>query len=304
MNKIVNITLLSVFFIAETALGQSWKYENAINDIDGKYHVASTTGWGGKYPYNSAKIILNYFEESEGLNLYLTNIGYTGCDNNEVIFVFDSKRKYRAKNVSTNNDRDALFIDEVIGDFDSFSNANWPQYIILYELMKSSKLYVRVRNDCHSYDFSFSLSGSSSAINKVLRNGYLQNAFGDSIKDVSMAVDNLIYSLRRQRELEMNMISLNIKLSNESIEALGIDSTIKLSLYTQTKIKIAILNYFKDYGYSTESITEMKLIPVMNSENRYYPQLFFNEGQSIRAKTFEQLKIYRRSDGVYDIESF
>lgn len=300
---IEHVLRFNIFFliviIGQLSFAQPWGYHTNSNDIDGKTYSAVTIGSGGRFPYTKPLLSVSYFEQSEELAIWLSDVGYTGCDNNEVIFVFDSKRKYRSKNFYTLKGGDGLWIRSINGDIDSFSNIDLPEYVLLHELMKSSKLYVRVENDCHVYDYTFGLSGSSSAINKVVHNGYLQKQFGDSVTSLSQAIDNLIRTLRIKRVLDLSQIDLVIKDISDSI--------ISLPYRAETKIKIAIIKYLKEYGHPTKGVFAMKLIPSQETDNRYVLQIILNKGSFIQSKTFEELvliKLGGTSPILYDLESY
>jgi len=138
-----------------------WKYKSGGNQFDGKYKSSWVIGKGGEYPYNNPQIHINKFEKS-GLNFYITSIGYVGCDNNTLEFVFnDSEKIYETKDFSLDNEKKTLFIESI----------NDIHLMDFYRmLMEKSKLYVRFTNDCNKDDYIFSLSGSTKAIKYVLGN--------------------------------------------------------------------------------------------------------------------------------------
>ena len=55
--------------------GQSWDFYSGGNDFDGEYRVASVKGKGTDYPYNSPKLVINYFENDKQVNFYIKNTG-------------------------------------------------------------------------------------------------------------------------------------------------------------------------------------------------------------------------------------
>lgn len=164
--------LLLTVLIPITLLGQ-WKYESGGNQFDGKFKAAYVAGKGFEFPYNKPLLAINRFDEGK-VNFYISNIGFLGCDNNELIFSFKGEDKlYHLYNPSTNNSKDALFIEAIDGiSLSSF----------LKKLKEMSMLYVRHKSDCQKRDFEFTLSGSSKAIDF---------AIGDWLVDMDKKYDQL-----------------------------------------------------------------------------------------------------------------
>lgn len=153
--------LLIFYFVPLLFFGQSWKTKKGDNKFDGAYKAAYVIGSGGHYPYTSPRLTVNRFSDSDYLNIYLSNIGYTGCSDNNVQIIFDNEEtQYQSKNVSTNSDRDALFI----GSFYELSLVDF-----IDKLKKHSTLYLRFTSSCGQDDFKFRLSGSSNAIDFVAK---------------------------------------------------------------------------------------------------------------------------------------
>lgn len=152
---------------------QTWKHTIEYSDFDGKYNLVYAEGYGGSFPYDNPQFIVRNKTKDE---LYITGLGYTGCDNNSLIIVFDSRRRYKAYgNPSTDNE--ALFIESL------FSEVNGDKltiYHLLQEIMKSSKMSIRFENDCAIRDFFFKLDGSTTAFTKM---------FGSKIQDEIIAFE-------------------------------------------------------------------------------------------------------------------
>ena len=169
MNKNVLI-IIAILFISTNALSQSWTYNEGGDAFDGKYRTSSIDGIGTDYPYHEPMFVVNYFENSNNLNVYISNAGYAGCDgkvikvkfnNNDTIYTFDA---------TTNSDRDIWFLKEYANEFYDYNTLTLDQ--LLKKLMKYSKFFVRVSSDCGKNDLEFSLNGSSKAINFVLPDNY------------------------------------------------------------------------------------------------------------------------------------
>lgn len=157
---------ISVLLIS-TVFGQSWNFKATGNDFDGRIRTATIVGKGGEYPYTSPTLVVNFFENSKSLNFYITDMGYTGCDDNQALFVVDGTHRLKTQYVSDDSEKSTLFFDgfEKInsGEYGTFSNLE-----VLQFLKSGTKLSVRVSNDCYQRDYSFSLTGSTAAINFVL----------------------------------------------------------------------------------------------------------------------------------------
>jgi hypothetical protein len=167
------LLLLSTFILLSVVglNAQTWTYANKTSDFDGSYKIVSANGYGGEFPYQSPRFIVR--NTGGRIDLYISNLGYTGCDGNELIIVFDSKRKYYVTNslLIESTDKDALFIS---GIRESGNSEVLTIYHLLDEVKKSSKMSVRFRSDCKTNDFFYKLDGSTSALNKM---------FGRSIQD-------------------------------------------------------------------------------------------------------------------------
>lgn len=198
--------LLCFAFIILSILGlngQTWKHKVENSDFDGRYDWVYAIGYGGSFPYQNPQFIVRNKTEDE---LYITGLGYTGCDNNSLIIVFDSSRRYKAYG-SPSTDNKALFIESL------FSEVNGDKltiYHLLQEIMKSSKMSVRFENDCGIRDFYFKLDGSTSALTKM---------FGSKIKNEISAYE----AVKVQQALEIEERA-KLKAFNDSLEKAKSDS--------------------------------------------------------------------------------
>ena len=162
MNKLL---VLSTFLLL-SVIGlnaQTWKHQTIKSDFDGEYSIVSAYGYGGQRPYESPHF---YVRQIHSLEIIISGLGYTGCNNNSLLIVFDGSRRYRAK-VTPSTDNEALFVEEVIADN---GIEKLTLYHLLMEIIKSSKMSVRFQNDCSTRDFFYRLDGSASAFNKMFGN--------------------------------------------------------------------------------------------------------------------------------------
>ena len=132
--------LLLFTFLLLSVVGlnaQTLSYANKTSDFDGSYKIVSANGYGGEFPYQSPRFIVRNI--GGRIDLYISNLGYTGCDGNELIIVFDSKRKYYVSTglLIESTDKDALFI---AGIRESWNGEVLTIYHLLDEVNKSSKL--------------------------------------------------------------------------------------------------------------------------------------------------------------------
>jgi hypothetical protein len=174
-NEMKKLLLLSTFILLSVVglNAQTWKHKVQYSDFDGKYDIVYAFGYGGSSPYENPQFIVRNRSEEE---LFISDLGHTGCDNNRLLIVFDRTRKYYAYG-SPSTDRDALFISSFYTD-DNINKLTI--YHLLQEIMQSSKMSIRFSNDCTTRDFYYRLDGSTSALTKM---------FGSKIQNEAMKFD-------------------------------------------------------------------------------------------------------------------
>jgi hypothetical protein len=172
MKKLLILTTFISFLVVELN-AQTWKHKTQDSDFDGKYDIVYAHGYGGSTPYETPLFIIRNKSYEE---LFISDLGHTGCDNNRLLIVFDKSRRYHAYG-SPSTDRDALFINSFYED-DNFNELTI--YHLLQEIMQSSKMSIRFSNDCVTRDFYYRLDGSTSALTKM---------FGRKIQDEAMKFD-------------------------------------------------------------------------------------------------------------------
>ena len=145
--------------------GQSWTYNSGGNDFDGKYRTSSVVGTGTDYPYNSPRLKVNFFENTEQINFYISDAGYFPSSSNTSVQLSFSNEKgtiYKSNSLGYSRDRKSVFL----GDF--FSPNNIKRSEIFQKLMTASYVNIRISNDYGKNDLNFSLKGSSRAIKFVI----------------------------------------------------------------------------------------------------------------------------------------
>lgn len=166
--KIKRNLIFFLLFFPITINSQWIKSEN--NDVfDGNYRVAMVFGKGGNFPYKKPVLVVNYFEKSDNLNIYVSNVGYSGCSDKVIYFKFDSDDTiYRSTSIGTDANKEAWFIETGNLNLPSHLNFLDNHFQLLEKLKTHNKLDIRMISSCSKADYQFNLSGSTSAINYVL----------------------------------------------------------------------------------------------------------------------------------------
>ena len=163
----ISLTFSLILFSALTY--SQWKKSGKNDVFDGNYRSARVIGSGGNFPYTKPILVVNYFEKSDNLNIYIDNAGYSGCDNKVIYLKFDNDETiYMSTSISTDANKEAWFIET--GNYRTLANHKFFDYDLqlLEKLKKHNTLDIRMRSDCGESDYKFKLSGSTSAINYVL----------------------------------------------------------------------------------------------------------------------------------------
>lgn len=163
----ISLTFTLILFSALTY--SQWKKSGKNDVFDGNYRSAMVIGSGGNFPYTKPILVVNYFEKSDNLNIYIDNAGYSGCSNKVIYFKFDGDENiYRSTSISTDANKEAWFIET--GNYSTLANQKFFDYELqlLEKLKKHNTLDIRMRSNCGESDYKFKLSGSTSAINYVL----------------------------------------------------------------------------------------------------------------------------------------
>lgn len=85
--------LLILISLPMIGAGQSWRYSSKENDFDGKYKITHVVGTGNDYPYDSPLLVICYYEQSDQIDLYISDAGhYTSSSNTEVLLSFNNEK--------------------------------------------------------------------------------------------------------------------------------------------------------------------------------------------------------------------
>ena len=149
--------LLLLLFVPFVCIGQSWIYDQSIDPFDGKESTLIHYGYGGQFPYKNPVLIFRYTHNTNELEIYIDDLGYSGCNNNYISMSFNNDPQ-NVYNYSVNRSKDgsAVFFEE-----DDFAP-------LIMKLKKYSYVTVRFSNSCGNKRFKFNLNGSSKALNKLL----------------------------------------------------------------------------------------------------------------------------------------
>jgi len=224
--------ILLLFFITLTFKSFSqWSFKTVKSDFDGTYKRAIVVGSGGEYPYKNPYLVVRYGKEN-GLDIYISDAGYSGCDNRQVFFKFNGDdEKYKSKYVNEGANSDSWFISSL---------ENFTLFELIEKFKKHSYVSVRLINDCSLKDYRFSLNGSTKAIDYVISN-----------TEVDSKIKELRILQEREKEEEINK---KIKL-NKFIKFLEIE---KLTSSSFKKAKNEIKEHL-DYG--TFEIDSIVVLP-------------------------------------------
>jgi len=159
--------LLFILILLTTSLSysQSWKFKTFTSDFDGKYKLARVYGTGGEFPYQKPDLVV--IKHSGGsVDIYVSEAGYSGCDNKFIYFKFNGDEKtYQTNSVGGGANNDSWFVHSME---DITTNE------LLEKFTKHNSVAVRLGSNCGRNDFKFSLRGSTKALNNVLGYGWLK----------------------------------------------------------------------------------------------------------------------------------
>ena len=223
------VTLL--FFLA--GFSQNWKYETGGNDFDGTYKTAYVQGKGGQFPYSNPSLVINTFDnDEESINFYIEGAGFfqkkTGI---EVLWVFDNEPKviYSTYSFSLSSDGKILFL-KMFNNPNSGNKIN--QYEFINKLKNASKVSVRISDRYGNDDFTFSLSGSTRAINSVIP--------AEKMKSIIFEITQTKEIEAKKEELEHKKKNEFAKIRNEKIDSL-LQFAIKMKLDNASYLRLKML---------------------------------------------------------------
>lgn len=172
------LLLLSIILSAQTF--GNWKTFSETDPFEGSFKAILTTGSGGEFPYQNPKMVINWFENSEMVNIYFTDAGYAGCGGLKIQIVFDSDATIHDFYSYTNKDEDAWF----------FPTSNIDE---LYLKMKKHKtMHVRLVSDCGTKRFQISLMGFTRAFNWIFPEYEIQIANKENQKITHTVISDIV----------------------------------------------------------------------------------------------------------------
>ena len=221
------ILLLIFFIILSFESFSQWSYKTVKTDFDGTYKRAIVVGSGGEFPYKNPYLVVRYGEEI-GLEIYISDAGYSGCDNRQVFFKFNGDdEKYKSQYVNEGANSESWFIKSL---------ENFTLFELIEKFKKHSYVSVRLINDCSLKDYRFSLSGSTKAIDYVISN-----------TEVVSKIKELRILQEKKKEEEINK---KIKL-NKILKILKIE---KLTSWSLSKVEEKIKKHLDYEDFEIDSI--------------------------------------------------
>lgn len=150
--RLVMILMLSLYLLALNAQ-EVWKYERIqdnYNTIIKRSFVIDSTGY-------STLNIDKYFNY-DLITIYLSNVGYFVCENNQLFINFDNEKITYKVNVYTDDTYNKWILD---------LDNNWLIFI-LNKLRLSLTTNIIIKSDCINKHYVFSLKQSNKIIKKTL----------------------------------------------------------------------------------------------------------------------------------------
>jgi len=152
--------------ISVSSVQSQWRFLNKHDKFYGKYKQAVVFGKSDKSPYNKPSLNIIYVENQGSFNIYIGNMGYTGCLNKGIGYIFDNENvKYMKGDITTNNEENAIHLSQLDNILDFIEG-----------LKSYNKLYINYFDDCNDgVRIEFPLAGSTKAISRCLEEFYSNN---------------------------------------------------------------------------------------------------------------------------------
>ena len=192
MKKFFTILLAIISF--NITYSQSWKYKTFNSDFDGSYKLARVYGTGGEFPYKNPDLSCNSLFNRFYKYIYISDAGYSGCDNKNVSFKFNNDEKiYTTSSVGGGANNDSWFI---------YSMEDISRNELLEKFTKHNYVSVRLSQDCGLKDYRFSLSGSTKALNYVLGYGWIKKQIEKEKKrkELLRKEDSIVREFKRKED--------------------------------------------------------------------------------------------------------
>jgi hypothetical protein len=260
-----SLVLTFVLILQIDLISQQWTFQEKQSSFDGKIKSAQVKGVGTDNIYRNPYMVINYFENTNKLNIYFGNAGYSGCDSKLVYLIIDANssdiKTYYGK---SNNSNDTWFIgsDKNVKFLDDWTEYDWDwaEYLYLRSLLdnlkEGSKLEVRLVSDCNKNDLTFSLKGSFNAINSVISDWikYKEQYFKDQEEreakekerqEREEALRKLQQEEREEAEKERKRIEDSLKLVRIEEEKIAKEMMIanRPNLISELKVKYSESNF-------------------------------------------------------------
>jgi len=169
-------------FLTSICLGQThiWIYQTVNDEFDGKIKTCYVVGIGSEFPYENPTFVINkrivsqdttkktnyqkYKEcnikpAEDTLNIYISNVPYSGCEVNNAKIKFDISETIFFPRISMNPGRKEWFMEIL----------NEDEFHEFFRLLKTGRqMTIRLYSNCISeFTARFSLNGSSAAIDYI-----------------------------------------------------------------------------------------------------------------------------------------
>ena len=151
MKRII-LTITTVLSLT-SLFSQAWIYAPHKNKFEGvSFEVAAAYG-DGDFPYNSPILAVRKSEKT-GVEIMMSGVGYATAERTRIKYYFDDGEPETIR-ISTSTDGQTYFL--YLDNQTEFIN----------KLKTGSKVYFRAYTGTDQKDYTFSLSGSTAAINKL-----------------------------------------------------------------------------------------------------------------------------------------
>ena len=214
MQKLLFLSIL--FLYTQTNIkAQSWKYENGGDAFDGKYKTSFVKGSGSKFPYNDPILAINKYDNSPAVNFYISSAGYFQENTSvKILWVFNTEPDviYSTYDWSYSSDGKTIFLREFN---DPKSDNKISKYEFMKKLKSASKVSARISDKYGTNTLTFSLSGSTKAIDFVLPN------LKDLISDVE-SERQIKNKFKEEKKVELNKLLEILKTQKISESSMSI----------------------------------------------------------------------------------
>jgi hypothetical protein len=181
--------LLTIFLISFnlTTICSQWKFFQVNDPFDGLYEYGKISGVSDDSTYRKPILYVANSANRYDFNIYIGNIGYTGCSYSSISVVFQNDNEVLEFDSSSNLDNDVAFLDlpslnpkkysfRYIPIFNDVSRSGPSEdelikFKKLINLLRTKeRIYMRYRSNCGTINIEFSLAGINSILNNLLAN--------------------------------------------------------------------------------------------------------------------------------------